>query len=127
VRDDESAQRAPSGFERVCAARDVAPGSLRAATLADGTRVCVGNRDGTYFAVSDRCPHQHFPLSDGALTPEGTIVCSWHGATYDCATGRSVRGPLRGAAYEGPLGRVTVYDTRVDDADVLVRTPDSSF
>lgn len=111
----------------MCAARDIAPGSLRAVTLTDGTRVCVGNRDGTYFAVSDRCPHQHFPLSDGALTPEGTIVCSWHGATYDCATGRSVRGPLRGAAYEGPLGRVTVYDTRVDGADLLVRMPDSTL
>ena len=114
-------------FERVCAARDVAPGSLFAVALVDGTRVCVGNRNGTYFAVSDRCPHQQFPLSDGALTPEGTIVCSRHGAAYDCATGRSVRGPLRDAVREGPLGRITVYDTRVDGPDVFVRPPETTF
>lgn len=125
--DGESAPRDLSGFERACAASDVAPGALRAVTLTDGTRVCVGNRNGTYFAISDRCPHQQFPLSDGALTPEGTIVCSWHGATYDCTTGRSVRGPLRGDAYEGPLGRVTVYDTRVDGAGVFVRVPEVKF
>lgn len=119
--DDERA------FERVCAVGDVAPGALRAVTLADGSRVCVGNHGGVLFAVSDRCPHQQFPLSDGQLTPEGTIVCSWHGAAYDCRSGRSVRGPIRDAGHEGPLGRLTVYDIRVDGADVCVRPPEVTF
>ena len=125
-----AAPRAGNGeeeFERVCATTDVAPGRLHAVALADGSRVCVGNRDGVIFAVSDRCPHQKFPLSDGELTKEGTIVCSWHGAAYDCVTGRSVRGPLRdGGRHEAPLGRVGIYDVRVDDGFVFVRAPAGS-
>jgi nitrite reductase/ring-hydroxylating ferredoxin subunit len=111
-------------FEWVCHTSDVALGRLHAVTLADGSRVCVGNRGEVMFAVSDRCPHQKFPLSDGELTTEGTIVCSWHGAAYDCATGRSVRGPLRdGGRHEAPLGRVSIYEVRVDDGSVFVRAP----
>lgn len=116
------------GFERVCATRDVAAGALRPVALADGTRVCVGNRAGAFVAVSDRCPHQKTPLSDGELTPDGTIVCALHGATYDCATGRGIRGPLRdGAYYEAPLGRLTVYEVRADADSVFVRPPEVSF
>ena len=115
-------------FERVCRVADVAPGSLLAVTLGDGSRVCVGNRGGTFFAISDRCPHQKFPLSDGELTIEGTVVCSWHGASFDCVSGRAVRGPLRdGGVREAPLGRVTVYDVRVVDGDVEVRAPEARF
>ena len=124
-------QSAPSSdapaYERVCAADDVAPGTLRAVTLSDGTRACVGNRGGTFFAVSDRCPHQKFPLSDGELTAEGLIVCSWHGASYDCTTGRPVRGPMRDGAREAPLGRVTVYEVRVAGGGVHVRPPQAGF
>ena len=114
-------------FERVCAASDVPPGTLKAVTLSDGTRACVGNAGGRFFAVSDRCPHQKFPLSDGELTPEGAIVCSWHGASYDCTTGRGIRGPLRGADREAALGRVTVFGVRVTDGGVYVRPPQPVF
>ncbi len=80
-------------FERVCATSDVAAGTLRAVTLSDGTRACIGNDRGTFFAVSDRCPHQKYPISDGQLTAEGAIVCAWHGAAYDRESGTSLRGP----------------------------------
>jgi nitrite reductase/ring-hydroxylating ferredoxin subunit len=101
---------------------------MRSVTLSDGTRVCIGNRGGTVFALRDRCPHQKYPLSDGALTQEGTIVCSWHGAVYECATGRAVRGPLRdNGAYEAPLGRVPVYNVRIVDGDVFVHVPEVTF
>ncbi|HYV97735.1 MAG TPA: Rieske (2Fe-2S) protein [Gemmatimonadaceae bacterium] len=113
-------------YERVCAARDVPPGRMLHVTLRDGTSACVGNHDGAYFAVRDRCPHQQYPLSDGELTVEGTIVCSWHGATYDCMSGRAVRGPVRdGGLREAPLGRVHVYHVRVADGGVHVRIPDA--
>ena len=39
----------PAGeYERVCAASDITPGSLRAATLRDGTRACVGGYDAPF-------------------------------------------------------------------------------
>jgi nitrite reductase/ring-hydroxylating ferredoxin subunit len=96
--------------------------------MTDGSRVCLGNHDGRVFAVSDRCPHQKFPLSDGELTREGAIVCSWHAAAYDCTTGRCVRGPVRdGGVREAPLGRLKVYEVRVDAGEVYVRAPQELF
>jgi nitrite reductase/ring-hydroxylating ferredoxin subunit len=117
-----------AGFERVCLVADVPVGTLRAVTMSDGARVCVGNQDGALFAVSDRCPHQKFPLSDGEIARDGTIVCSWHGAAYDCRTGAPVRGPLRdGGIREAPLGRVKVYEVRVVADAVFVRAPQELF
>ena len=119
---------AASEHERVCAATDVAPGTLRAVTLSDGTRACLGNVRGTIFAVADRCPHEKVPLSDGELTARGTIVCARHGAEYDCVTGRSLRGPVRERGeHEAPLGRLAVYDVRVVAGDVCVRPPQLTF
>lgn len=119
---------AAEGFERVCAVSDLGPGKVMAATLRDGARVCVGNRDGKFFAVNDRCPHQQFPLSDGELAADGTIVCSWHGAAFDCITGRAVRGPVRDRGQrEAPLGRLIVHDVRVASGDVLVRPQPEAF
>lgn len=116
------------GFERVCAVRDLAPGALKAFVLADGTPLCLGNRQGTIFAVYDRCPHQQFPISEGELNPDGTLVCAWHGAAFECATGRAVRGPIRGKGErEAPLGRLRVYDVRVEHDNVLVRARDPGF
>jgi len=115
-------------FERVCSTADVAAGTLKAVTMSDGARVCLGNHGGTIFAVSDRCPHQKFPLSDGEIARDGTIVCSWHGAAYDCRTGAPVRGPVRdGGIREAPLGRVKVYEVRVRANEVFVRAPQELF
>ncbi|HKS05573.1 MAG TPA: Rieske 2Fe-2S domain-containing protein [Gemmatimonadaceae bacterium] len=106
-------------FERVCRADEVAHLMLRAAVLQDGTRVCVGNRDGAFFAMIDRCPHQQFPLSDGELLADGSVVCARHGAAYCSSTGLSVRGPKG----EAPCGRMTLCQVRVTDGDVFVRAP----
>lgn len=115
-------EQAPE-FERVCAAKDVAPGTLHGATMTDGTRVCIGNRGGALFAIIDRCPHQKFPLSDGELLADGTVVCSRHGASFCSTTGLSVRGPKG----EPPCGRMTLCAIEVKDGDVFVRAPQPSF
>lgn len=112
-------------FERVCRTRDVAPGALRGVELDDGTRVCLANRAGHITAVSDRCPHQQAPLSDGELAADGAIVCARHGAAFDCATGLAVRGPIRGrGTREAPLGRLATFAVRVAGDDVFVCRPD---
>ena len=104
--------RTADGFERVGAA-DLEPGELRAARLADGTTVCVGNADGALFAVCDECTHAGFPLSEGSLLADGVIQCAWHGARFDSRTGAAVHAP----AFE-PLVR---YDVKVSDGSVWVR------
>jgi nitrite reductase/ring-hydroxylating ferredoxin subunit len=55
-------------------------------------------------------------------------VCSWHGAAFDCRSGRAVRGPLRGKGQrEEPLGRVTVYEVQISEEAVWVRPAPESF
>lgn len=115
-------------FERVCATSDVREGTMRAVTLSDGAQICVGNHGGVFFAVPDRCPHQKFPLSEGELTEGGAIVCSWHGATYDCQSGRALRGPVRDKGVrEAPLGRLRMCAVRVENGAVLVQPLTTDF
>ena len=48
----------------------------------DKHQIAVFNAGGTFFAISDRCPHAGGPLSEGFL--DGTEVsCPWHGWTFD--------------------------------------------
>ena len=62
----------------------------------------VGNRDGELFAVSRRCRHQLGDLSEGTVDADGCLVCPWHQARYDVATGAMVEGPRGFLGYHGP-------------------------
>jgi nitrite reductase/ring-hydroxylating ferredoxin subunit len=53
----------------------------------------VGNAGGELFAVSRRCRHLGADLANGSIDREGCLVCPWHGARFDVATGRMRRGP----------------------------------
>lgn len=84
-----------TAFARVVGlkAEHVAEGALVAATTENGGRLCLGRSGGVLFAVKDSCPHREYPLSDGTLYAEGKLECCWHGATFDCWTGRVLGGP----------------------------------
>ena len=60
---------------------------------------------GRAYALADRCPHRHIPLSKGRCEFPGTITCVYHGWTFDLADGRVVAAltdgpdsPVRGKA-----------------------------
>jgi nitrite reductase/ring-hydroxylating ferredoxin subunit len=80
---------------RVAVARlhDLAPGALLSVGTPDGRRVVLMRVGRDVAALEDRCPHQAMPLSSGELLADGTIECPWHGARFECATGRCVQGP----------------------------------
>ena len=57
------------------------------------------------YALEDRCPHRHIPLSKGRCEFPGTITCIYHGWTFDLADGKLVAAltdgpdsPVRGMA-----------------------------
>jgi nitrite reductase/ring-hydroxylating ferredoxin subunit len=52
----------------------------------------LGN-NGDYFAVGRKCRHLRADLAAGSIDADGCLVCPWHAAKYDVATGRMVRGP----------------------------------
>jgi nitrite reductase/ring-hydroxylating ferredoxin subunit len=56
-------------------------------------RYAVGNSAGELFAVTRRCRHLGADLADGSIDGEGCLVCPWHGASYDVASGRMTQGP----------------------------------
>lgn len=107
----------PSEIE-VAPAAELVPGTVRGAG-----RYAVGNADGELFAVTRRCRHLGADLADGSIDAEGCLVCPWHGASYDVASGRMTRGPQGifakipglGAAFKLltrilPLGRTTLVE-----------------
>jgi len=72
-------------WTKVATLEDCPPGSLHR-VMAGHEPVVLVNLDGTVHALLDRCTHEDLPLSDGEL--EGTnLVCSYHGARYDVASG----------------------------------------
>ncbi|MGQ0795425.1 MAG: Rieske (2Fe-2S) protein [Nitrosopumilaceae archaeon] len=65
---------------------DITPGKTHKVT-ADGKEILVANIDGNYFAMDDTCTHAGASLSEGKL--DGSILtCDWHGAKFDCKTGK---------------------------------------
>jgi 3-phenylpropionate/trans-cinnamate dioxygenase ferredoxin subunit len=99
-------------YELVAALDDVPDGELRRVERMGGEPICLANLGGEILAVSDVCTHQDFPMSSGALLPDGTIECAWHGARFDCRTG-AVRLPPA----DEPL---PVYEVRVADGKIYV-------
>lgn len=72
----------------VGAASELKPGVVRGAGP-----YAVGNANGKLFAVTRRCRHMGADLAKGSVDRECRLVCPWHGAKYDVATGRMTRGP----------------------------------
>src|SRR5574338_144620 len=65
---------------------EISSGKMQRVT-ADGKDILVVNVDGHYYAIDDTCTHAGGSLADGKL--EGSIVtCDWHGAKFDCKTGK---------------------------------------
>jgi 3-phenylpropionate/trans-cinnamate dioxygenase ferredoxin subunit len=93
----------------VAEARDIAPGE-RKRVEARGRRLVIFNLNGEFFAMTDRCPHQGGPLSEGRVTGHvsssvpgeycysrrGEVIrCPWHAWEYDVRTGKSRCDPRR--------------------------------
>lgn len=99
-------------YEPLADVRDLPDGALLGVTRSDGEQVCLFNYRGSIGAVGNVCTHAEFLLSDGDLRNDGTLECVWHGARYDCRTGKVERGPA-----EDP---VPVFPVRIEAGRVFV-------
>lgn len=67
--------------------------------------------EGRVYAVANACPHKGGPLGEGKL--EGhTVICPWHGWTWDVRTGTNVRMPK--------LKKVPCYPVVEENGELLV-------
>lgn len=90
---------------------DLPPGTLHKISV-DGKDILVANIDGEYYAVDDTCTHAGASLSEGKL--EGSIVvCGWHGAQFDCKTGKLEKFPAK-------IRDLGTYNVTVESDDVFV-------
>ncbi|MGE0802980.1 MAG: Rieske 2Fe-2S domain-containing protein [Lautropia sp.] len=97
-------RRAATGFKEywypVCPARKVRAKPISVVLL--GQPVALMRREGKAYAIADECPHRGTPLSAGVDEFPGTatIVCPYHGWTFDVRSGVCV-----GVLCEGPTSK----------------------
>jgi len=72
---------------------EITPGKMIKVAV-DGKEIMVVNIDGTYSAMDDSCTHSGSSLSEGKL--DGcNVICGWHGAQFDCKSGKLVKFPAK--------------------------------
>jgi 3-phenylpropionate/trans-cinnamate dioxygenase ferredoxin subunit len=83
-----------------------------------GKQVTVGERkfaifylEGKVYAIDDTCTHRGASLSEGECRA-GQVMCPWHSARFDLATGQNLCPPA-------PTG-VQSYPVQVVGDDVLI-------
>jgi nitrite reductase/ring-hydroxylating ferredoxin subunit len=70
-----------------------------------GREALVLNVNGETKAVLNYCMHLGGPMK----REKDKLVCTWHGAEFDCAKGANLKGPAR------PDSRLIILPTRVED------------
>ena len=103
-------------FVRVAAASDLADGEMRQVS-ADGTDVLLSRVNGAFHACTAFCTHYGAPLATGILDGT-TVVCPWHHAAFDVASGALCEPPAPDA--------LRTFEVKVEGDDVLVRVPDDA-
>ncbi len=90
---------------------DISPGKLHKISI-DGKDILVTNIDGKYFAMDDTCTHAGASLAEGTI--EGaTVTCGWHGAQFDCKSGKLQKFPAK-------IKDLKTYNVVVESDDVFV-------
>ena len=79
-----------------------------------GRQVALFVHQGDVLACNNRCPHQGYPLCEGALDATGILTCHWHNWKFELRSGANL--------YGGDTLRV--YPVRVDAGRVWVDVSD---
>lgn len=87
------------------------PEGERKITQIEGTPVAVFNLSNEFYAIEDRCTHQHLPLADGFVS-EDDIVCPFHGAVFSIKTGEAKSAPA--------CVNLTTYPVRIENGIIQV-------
>jgi nitrite reductase/ring-hydroxylating ferredoxin subunit len=95
-------------------------GPVEQIPIGEGREFIVGDRrvavfrlrDGRLMAIDARCPHRDGPLADG-LVGMDSVICPLHLRRFSLVTGDADTGDCA----------VAVYDTRLDDGQVVVEMP----
>lgn len=99
-----------SEYVPVLAVAELPPGQAAEVKVGDKA-VALFNVGGTFYALTNLCPHRGGPLGQGFV--EGSQVsCPWHNYTFDVTTGENV--------VNAEL-KVPCYDVKLEDGRVFVK------
>jgi nitrite reductase/ring-hydroxylating ferredoxin subunit len=103
-------EASPDDWRPVAAADELTEHELRTVEI-DGEQVVVARTSGgEVCAIGATCSHLGGPLGEGAREGD-TVVCPWHGSTFDLCTGEVVHGP---ATFAQPRYEVRQHDQHVE-------------
>jgi len=91
---------------------DIAQGTMKKISV-DGKDILVTNIDGNYYAMDDTCTHSGASLSEGKFQ-DSIVVCGWHGAQFDCKTGKLDKFPAK-------INDLKSYSVVVESEDVFIK------
>jgi nitrite reductase/ring-hydroxylating ferredoxin subunit len=77
-----------------------------------GKQVALFLHQGQVVACNNRCPHEGYPLVEGALDADCVLTCNWHNWKFDLKTGTSIHGG----------DNLRVYPVKVEDGAVWLDT-----
>ncbi len=97
-------------FTKVATVTEVPAGTAKQIKVGAQT-IALFNVGGTYHAIDDACTHRGASLAEGECVG-GEVICPWHGAPFDLATG-TPQGPPASRA-------VKVYPVQVVGEDIQV-------
>ena len=97
-------------FTRVAKTSEIIPGSIKGYVVGD-KKIALSNVNGNFYAIENRCSHQGQPLSGGLLMGN-EVMCLFHGAQFDLATGKSMN-----ATTKDP---VKTFPVKVEGDEILV-------
>lgn len=91
-------------MEKICMMEDIPEREARAFDLDNGDKIFITQRDGSFFAYQNLCPHLQVELEfleNQFLDREQEYIeCSTHGALFLVETGECVSGPCQGQKLE---------------------------
>ena len=97
----------------VAKTNEIKPNQIKQVSI-DGKDIVVINIDGSYFAINDTCTHAGGSLSEGKV--EGSIItCDWHGAQFDCKSGKLVKFPAK-------INDLESYNVVIESDTIFVET-----
>lgn len=90
-------------FVRIARLDEICPGFRRVVRVGRAEILAL-EHDGDLRLLSNRCPHQGFPLAQGAISGE-SLICPRHGFRFNIKDGRCLQSACRlelfAPAYDG--------------------------
>ena len=91
-------------MNKICMTEEVPEREARAYDTEDGDTIFITQRDGSFYAYQNVCPHLQVELefleNQFLDQDQEFIQCSTHGALFEVETGLCISGPCQGDTLE---------------------------